>query len=282
MIDIKHIAYTYRRGATALSDASADIRPGIYLLLGQNGAGKTTLLHLLAGLLTPAAGTIDIDGENPALRRPSCLRRLFFLSDSFDCPFMTVNEMAHCHAGFYPGFDPAMLAANLGAFGLSGNERLKRLSLGDRHKSLAAYALSLGVEVLLLDEPANGLDITSKKELRRMMGRCVTDEQTVIVSTHTVSDLESLYDGLLMLNGGRLVVAQSTYNIGRRLGFVTSVRPVEGAIYQEPDAGLFRAIVPGDGCGESAVNFGLLYTAILSPAGPRIVELLNEPLQDED
>lgn len=282
MIKLDNLTYRYRHGAEAVNGASATIAEGIHLLLGENGAGKTTLLHLLAGLLTPQKGSCEIDGSNPAHRRSTCMERVFFLSDSFESPFRSINVMARCHAPFYPCFDDGRLRDNLKTFGMDGNERIKSMSLGTRRKAYAAYALSLGVDLLLLDEPANGLDIDSKKALRRMIATSTAENQTVIISTHTVADLQSLYDGLLLMNRGQLLVASQSHDIARRLSFVTSVAALDGTLYQEQDAGLYRAIIKADGDNETDVNYSLLYSAIMSDARDAILPLIEPEKRQAD
>ena len=276
MITLDNISYRYARSRVdALEGITAEIGAGIHLLLGENGAGKTTLLQLLAGLLTPVTGRCLLDGDDLSARRPTVQRRVFFLSDNMELPFGSITEAARLHAVFYPTFSAEALKANLDDFGLTGDEKLKELSLGTRHKALVAYALALGTDVLLLDEPANGLDIDSKKTLRRVMARAMTDERTIIVSTHTVGDLETLFDGLIMLSRSRLLLCTPTWLIASRLGFVTSASLVPVALYQEPDLGVFRAIVAG-GNDESAVNFSLLYSAMMSDARGRILNALKQ------
>ncbi len=281
MITLDNISYRYSHSRIdALESITAGIGAGIHLLLGENGAGKTTLLQLIAGLLTPTTGCCRFDGEDLSARRPTVQRRVFFLSDNMELPFGSIAEAVRIHSVFYPDFSADALRANLDDFGLTGDEKLKDLSLGTRHKALVAYALALGTEVLMLDEPANGLDIDSKKTLRHVIARSMTDQRTIIVSTHTVSDLEALYDGLIMLSRGRLLLCCQTWFIASRLSFVTSGTLVPRALYQEPDLGVFRAIVDG-GSDESAVNFSLLYSAMMSDARGRILTALNnEPLTE--
>lgn len=275
MLQFKNISYSYGKGHKALADIDAGIDTGICLLLGENGAGKTTLLGLASGSLIAQEGSIDFDGENPADRLPSTMSSVFYLTDDWQSPFRTIRQTAKYHAPFYPTFDADMFEANLAAFGLTGNERLKSLSLGMRHKTGIAYALALRPRLLLLDEPANGLDIDSKKELRRMMSRCIDETQTVIISTHTVADLEVLYDNLLLLHAGTVVLAVPAPTISSRLSFVTSAVPVPDALYIEPDCGVFRAIVRADEPYQTAVDYELLYSAIASGAAPEILNILR-------
>lgn len=275
MITLNQLSFGYFKWAEALSNVSACIGSGIHLLLGENGAGKTTLLHIIAGLLKPQKGECLIDGSNVADRIPSVSSMVFFLGENMPFPANTINEMAKIHAVFYPTFDPDMLRDNLEAFGFNGSERLKSLSLGNRKKAQLAYALSLRTPVLLLDEPTNGLDITSKQTLQNLIARCIDDTQTLIVSTHTVFELQNLYDSIIMLSKGRLLLSMSTFDIIQRLAFRTSPIPPVDYLYKEQRMGLNQFIAPNHGEDETALNYTLLYNALLSPERDRIIEILT-------
>lgn len=279
MISFNDLSYRYGTNNLALESITADIPEGIYLLLGENGAGKTTLLHLIAGLLKAIPErACTLDGAPTALREPSVLSRTFFYSDEIPFPYRTIRQMVRHHAVFYPSFDAEMLEQNLADFEMTGNEPIDQFSLGNRKKAQLAYVLALHTDVLLLDEPANGLDITSRTKLLRMMARCVSENQTVIISTHTVWDFQNLFDGLLVLGHGSLLINMPIWEIARRVKFVHSFTPVEGAIYQEPDFGQFKAIVPNSDDNETTdVDFVVLYNALQSPASRNLVELLSAP-----
>lgn len=274
MIELRNLSFAYGKGRNAISDANGTINPGIHLLLGENGAGKTTLLHILAGLRFAQSGECLIDGSDVRCRLPSTMRNLFFVPDNTELLTRTINGMKKIHACFYPNFSAELLEDNLRQFGMTGDERFNNLSLGDRNKTLAAYALSLQTELLLLDEPANGLDINSKKTLRRMIASNCSESQTIIVSTHTVWDLKALFDGLLVMNHGRLLLSRSTEEISRRLCFITSAMPVTDAIYQEQEAGIYRAIVRNTGNEETEVDFNLVYSALMSEFAKEIINTI--------
>lgn len=265
MITLENVSFSYRRGAEALCGVSARIGEGIHLLLGENGAGKTTLLHVIAGMLYPSQGRCAVDGVSTALREPVTLSRLFLLGDEMVFPAPTINAFRDIHACFYPTFSPEVLADSLAAFGMTGDEPLDRMSLGTRKKAHLAYVLALQVPVLLLDEPANGLDIDSRKTLRRLMSVHVAPEQTVIVSTHSVTDLGPLYDGVLVLHRSHLMLAMTAGAILSRLAFpVTPSRP-DAALYAEQELGLWRAIVPNDTPDPvTDIDYALLYSALMS------------------
>lgn len=275
MINLEHLTYSYNKGTDAVNDATGKVTPGIWLLLGENGAGKTTLLKLMAGVLRPRTGVCRLDGEETALHAPSVMRRLFFLPDELEVPAQTVRTLAAADGIFYPNFSQETLDSNLEAFGLNGKEEITRTSLGTRRKLLAAYALALGVDMLLLDEPANGLDIDSKKILRRLMAGCVESEQTVIVSTHNISDLRELYDGLMLMHGGRLTVCLTADQILSRLSCVRSATAVPDALYSERSAGVVSSIVRADGSENGDIDYTLLYSAVMS-GNTEIIKILSD------
>jgi len=123
MLELRRLKFAYRKGAEALTNASASIGGGVYLLLGENGAGKTTLLHLMAGLLYPGSGECLLNGDPIAARRPSDMQRIFFLGDNMPFPGRTIDEFVKMHAQFFPTFDPQLLADILGRFGINPAER---------------------------------------------------------------------------------------------------------------------------------------------------------------
>ncbi|MCI8997493.1 MAG: ABC transporter ATP-binding protein [Muribaculaceae bacterium] len=275
MITLTNLTYSYHRGVVAINDASAVVSPGIHLLLGENGAGKTTLLRIIGGLLIPQNGSCSIDGEDVKLRLPSTLQRTFFLPDTVELPAKSVNAFAAIHSRFYPNFSRDTLEANLREFGLTGDEEFSKLSLGMRHKAIVAYAISLHVDVLLLDEPANGLDITSKKSLRSMLARNTGEEQTVIISTHTVSDLKELYDGLIVLSKGKLLICRPSWEISERLACIDTTIPPAQRIFMEQGLGIFHSLIINEDGLTTDLNYHLLYSALMSPERDRILEIIN-------
>ncbi len=274
MLRIDNLSYSYRRGVKALDSVSGTLPKGFTLLLGQNGAGKTTLLRLLSGMLYPQEGIIDFEGEEPRRRTPQFLSRVFFVPDDYQLPLPSIRNLAGAHAPFYPTFDSAMLDDNLQRFGLTGHERYKNLSLGNKHKSMIAYALSLRTPFLLFDEPANGLDIAARHQMRQMMSACVSEEQTVIVATHSIADLENLYENLMVLRRGHMPVCMSLESIMEKLAFVEGYESAPDALFALADGARVRSIVPAGDC-PTAIDYEVLYTALMSDRCQEIVKQLN-------
>lgn len=276
MLTLSNINYSYPRGKEALHAVTATIGSGFHLLIGENGSGKTTLLHLMAGLRYPTAGICELDGIPMRLRRPEELCRIQYLGDDMIFPADTIKALTDTHARFFPCFDSGMLAHNLEAFGIKAGERLRNMSLGNRRKAHLAYMLALKCDILLLDEPTNGLDITSKNTFSRMLVECVSPEQSVIVSTHTPADLESLYDNVMVLNHGELLLNMNVDEICSHIAFISNSTLAQDALYSEPRFGLYRCIIPNpDNSIESQLDFGLLYTALSGSSRQAILNCLN-------
>lgn len=279
MIVLDNLTYSYRHSRrNAITGVTAEIGPGIHLLLGENGAGKTTLLHIIAGLRTPQKpDECTIDGVETALRLPQTMRRVFLVSDEMQIPFKTIDEMVRYHSVFYPSFDSKMLHRNLETFGMTGREPIDSFSLGNRKKAFLAYAFALKTEILLLDEPANGLDISSKQQTLNMMAECVDESQTVILSTHTVADFQQLFESVIVLSAGNLVLNSPIYSVTEKIDFINADVPPTGAIYIEQSLGRFRAIVPHrPDFVSSDIDYTLLFNALQSPSSRHaLLTILN-------
>lgn len=265
-MEVKFLNASYRyphQSDNALMDITTTIGPGTHLLLGENGAGKTTLLHLIAGLLFPTAGECRIDGGRTCFRLPSVTTHVSFLGENSHFPAKSINEMSKIHARFYPSFSKELLKTNLDRFSMTGNESLVEMSLGSRKKAMLAYVLSLGTEITLLDEPANGLDIESKAELQKMIVENSDEEKTLILSTHTFSDFQKLFDSIIVLHKGCLQISANIESILERIAFSLSTTPDPDSIYSESRMGGFISIVPNDNENmESDIDFGVLYNAL--------------------
>ncbi|MDE5875700.1 MAG: ATP-binding cassette domain-containing protein [Muribaculaceae bacterium] len=274
MVKLDNIQFSYTKGFPALSGISARIEPGIHLLAGENGAGKTTLLKILAGALAPKEGFCTVADANPVSDRPSMRGKTFLLEENMEFPGKTIIDFARAHSRFYPNFSQEMMEENLKAFGLTGKEKMKSLSLGNRKKTQLAYALALGVDLLLLDEPTNALDIQSKGVLKSIIARSLSPEQTLIVATHTVSELENLFDGAIMLSKSALLFAATEERITERLAFPVTSAPIPDALYSETLLGKYLSITPADG-EETRPDWRLLYSALFSPAKEKILSIIN-------
>ena len=218
----------------------------IYGLLGKNGTGKSTLLYLIAGLLKPTKGTITMDVTNEETgettnystfeRHQEVLREIFFVNEEYTLPALNLNDWASSLGGFYPSYSEEMFRQCLADFDITGNPKRTTLSMGQQKKVIISFALASGVKYLLMDEPTNGLDIPSKAQFRKVVSSCMTEERTIIISTHQVHDIEFLLDHIIIIDNDRLLLNASTGEITDKFVFEyrTPGSSTEGVIYQEP------------------------------------------------
>ncbi|MFJ6548708.1 ATP-binding cassette domain-containing protein [Microbacterium sp. NPDC091676] len=217
------------RGATLRAEAGR-----VTGLVGPNGAGKTTLLLMLASLLAPDSGSIRIGGIDPEADPLAARRVLGWMPDALGAwPSLTARETIVTTARLY-GIDRADAERRaqhlLGLVGLGelADSAAKVLSRGQKQKLGLARALVHDPQVLLLDEPASGLDPEARVQLRVLLRRFAAEGRTVLISSHVLSELEEVVDDAVFLVGGAVVdaaPAQSTVRAWRvRLAGATAER----------------------------------------------------------
>jgi ABC-2 type transport system ATP-binding protein len=200
MIEIKDLNFGYKRNCI-FEHISLTMEPGkIYGLLGENGVGKTTLLRIIAGLLFPDSGSCSVFGMPPEARWPVFLQNLFYLPEEFSTPSSKVSSFVATTGRFYPTFDMAQYREYMREFDVDDSKKFFELSFGQRKKAMIAFGLATNVQLFLLDEPTNGLDILSKAQFRKVVAGAATDDNTFIISTHQVRDLENLIDPIIILD----------------------------------------------------------------------------------
>lgn len=171
-------------------------------LLGLNGAGKTTLLKLMAGLLWPDRGRVEVLGHPPRLARA----RIAYLPERDGLPaWLTPWEAARMMAGLYPDFRPRRYREVLDFLEVPGRP-LKALSKGQRARLALALVLAREAPLYLLDEPLGGLDLISRDRILKALVREWREEATLVLSTHEVAEAEGLFDRVLFLREGRLLL----------------------------------------------------------------------------
>lgn len=263
MITIENTSYGYKSNPLIFNNISLEIGNGIYGLLGENGVGKTTLMHLICGLLFPKNGKCSIDGRNTAKRQPEGLARYFFLPEELQMPTESIASFAARHSVFYPHFNQEEFELNLEELKIDRKQKLSSISYGQQKKAMLAYAFALHTPYTLLDEPTNGLDITSRQALKRIISRSMDDESTLLISTHQAHDFENLLDHLVILGKGEILLNRSLDEISNRLLFArTDILPEE-SIYSEENLSGYFSIIPNEDGEENTPDIELLYKAVL-------------------
>jgi ABC-2 type transport system ATP-binding protein len=193
----------------ALRECTLSLPAGsIAALVGPNGAGKTTLLSMLAGLLPVSEGRLTVLGERPSAR-PEFLARMGYLAQ--DCPLYkhyTVADMLRFGRATNPGWDDKIARERIAAADVPLGRRAGKLSGGQRAQVGLALAVAKRPDVLLLDEPLAALDPLARRDfLKSLIGSAAASGTTVVLSSHLIGDLARVCDQLVVVRGGRLMVA---------------------------------------------------------------------------
>ena len=268
MLKINQLAFSYSSNdCKVFNDFSLEFEKGaVYGLLGKNGTGKSTLLYLITGLLRPQQGSVQFKGEEVSHRLPSTLSDMYIVPEEFDLPSMTLKQYVRLHAPFYPNFSEEQLKSNLALFDLDESIRLGSLSMGQKKKVYMCFALAANTSLLVMDEPTNGLDIPSKSEFRKLIASNMTDEKTIIISTHQVRDIDSLLDHIVIIDGSQVLLNASSDEICRRLLFAEQPisEPTDGALFVQPSVAGNSVILPNAYDEESRLNLELLFNGVLA------------------
>lgn len=203
----------------AVNDITMTLRAGVTGLLGPNGAGKTTLLHMIAGFLSPSRGTVTVGGA-PSWRNPDVYRRLGLVSEreavhEFLSAYEFVLASARLHGLAEPG-SAARRALELVELTDARDRRIGTYSKGMRQRTRVAAALVHDPEVLLLDEPFNGLDPRQRIHLMELLHSLGANGRTILFSSHILEEVEQLSGTVQVMISGRLA-ASGDFRTIRRL-----------------------------------------------------------------
>lgn len=267
MIEVNNISFRYpgtKHNVFSNFNMSLEAN-NIYGLLGKNGTGKSTLLYLISGLLRPANGEVKVDGRLATDRRPEMLKDMFIVPEEFNLPAVTLDTYVKINKPFYPNFSQEVLESCLKDFELPQTLKLNELSMGQKKKVYMSFALAAGTKYLFMDEPTNGLDIPSKTQFRRVIANNMSDERTLIISTHQVHDVETLLDHILILSESEMLLNSSVSNICEHFSFEYR-QPQEmddTVIYAEPTLQGNAVIAKrGENDDETQMNLELLFNAV--------------------
>jgi len=183
----------------------------IFALLGANGAGKTTTLKVLMNLLQPSAGSARVLGVDSIRLGEAQLARIGYVAEDQKLPdWMTVRQLLDYCRAFYPAWDRQLEAKLLARFELPEDRRLSHLSRGMRMKAALLASLAYRPELLILDEPFNGLDPVVRDDVTQGLLESVRQGETsVLVSSHDIEEVERLADHVALLESGRVKVAET-------------------------------------------------------------------------
>ena len=205
-VEVRGLVKRFGDRVTAVDGLDLSVRPGeTYGLLGPNGAGKTTALRMLLGLVRPTAGLVRVLGEVPGSR--AALRRVGSMGEIAFYPFLSGRDNLRA-AARRRGLPGPRVDAVLETAGLTvrQRDRVSGYSLGMKQRLGLAMALLADPELLILDEPSNGLDPVGQLEMHRLIRDLGASGRTILLSSHDLREVEELCGRVGVIGGGRLLI----------------------------------------------------------------------------
>lgn len=202
---------------TALSGVDLTLQRGRLIgLLGPNGSGKTTLIKIAAGLLTPTAGEIMIDGKVPSIETKkivSYLPERSYLND-----WMKVADIIAFFKDFYENFNSDKAYEMLKRLHINPQDKLRTMSKGTKEKVQLILVMSREADLYLLDEPIGGVDPAARDYILQTIISNYKEDASVIISTHLIADIEQVLDDVVFLNYGQIALVSSVDEIREEKG----------------------------------------------------------------
>lgn len=228
---VRTTGLTKRYGARAAVDGvDMEVTKGeIYGFLGPNGAGKTTTLRMLVGLVAPSSGTASVFGSRPG--DPAALRRIGALIEGPGCfPYLSGRDNLRVLAR-YRGLGRVDVDAALERVGLSerADERYRDYSLGMKQRLGVGVALLGGPDLLILDEPTNGLDPAGMTQMRDLITELAADGHTVLLSSHLLAEVQQICDRVGVISGGQLLTQSTVAELRGSSSLLVRADPAEAA-----------------------------------------------------
>ncbi len=204
IINVKGLSKAYGK-KVVLDNIGFEIEEGsIVGLLGPNGCGKTTLIKILTGLIKDHTGTVKIDNEEPG---PHTKNVVAFLPDTSYLPdWMKPTDAIEYFADFYEDFDKDKAVRMVTDFGLDPHQKFKTMSKGQQEKLSLILVMCRRAKLYILDEPLGGLDPAARGAILDLIMDNYAKNAAVLLSTHLINDVERIFDRVLMINKGKVVV----------------------------------------------------------------------------
>jgi ABC-2 type transport system ATP-binding protein len=223
MIEVSAVTKTYKSGFAALKGIDLAIEKGeIFALLGPNGAGKTTLISIICGTVTMTSGSIRVGGHDigRGYRAARSLIGLVPQELALDIFATVLNTVTFSRGLFGKPPDPARIERLLRSLSLwdKRDSRVIELSGGMKRRVMIAKALSHDPEVLFLDEPSAGVDVSLRRDMWALVRTLRDDGVTIVLTTHYIEEAEEMADRVGVIDGGRLLVVEQTATLIRKLG----------------------------------------------------------------
>ena len=255
MIELKNVTKSFGK-FKALDDLSMTIPKGsVYGLVGPNGAGKSTAIRLMTGIYRPDSGSVTMEGmpiyENPVNK----VRMGYIPDDIFYFPSASMEEMRSFYKGIYPQFDDALYEKLFEVFQLPKKSPIRRFSKGMQKQAAFHLSICTRPEMLILDEPVDGLDPVMRRQVWSLiLSDVASNGTTVLISSHNLRELEDICDHVGIMDHGKMLLERSLADMQggtHKLQLVGEV-PEGLEVLHESQAGRLKTlIVRGDARGIS-------------------------------
>jgi len=230
VLEFNNIHRAYKRGVDVLQGISFSLEAGeVVGLLGKNGAGKTTLVRIAMGMIEAQEGTVRIFGLDPRKDALEVRRRVGYVSEDQILPeFLTVAEVISLHRGLFPTWDDALERRLRERFELSPKAKIKTLSKGQARQVALLCAVAHRPELLLLDEPAGGLDPAVRREFLETSIQLLNEAgSSILFSSHHMTDVERMAGRVMMIHEGRVLLDNSLDDLREKYTLVLVPRGPE-------------------------------------------------------
>lgn len=210
MLEMKNVTKTFGT-FKALRDLSMTVPQGaVYGLVGPNGAGKSTAIRLLTGVYTPDCGEITLDGEK-VYENPAVKAKIGYIPDDpFYFPTASLEEMRRFYRGTYATFDDDLFEKLRKVFELPMKTPIRRMSKGMQKQAAFHLTISTRPQMMLLDEPVDGLDPVMRRQVMSLiLSEVAKDGTTVLISSHNLRELEDVCDHVGILDHGQMLLERS-------------------------------------------------------------------------
>jgi ABC-2 type transport system ATP-binding protein len=198
----------YFGASRALAGLNLNVPAGsICGLLGENGSGKTTAINLIMGALVPNQGTVCVLGQDPLTMPPATRARIGYLADEMELPnWMKLGEAIQTHGSFFSQWNPGAVWDLLKTFDIGAEQTFGTLSKGQKRWFLIALIIAQQPDLLILDEPAGGLDVAVRRQFLDLLIEIANEREiTVVIASHILSDVERVVDRIAFVKAGRTV-----------------------------------------------------------------------------
>jgi len=206
-IDFSQVSFAYQRDQNVLKEITFSLEEGeVAGLIGRNGAGKTTLIHITMGILHPNQGSVNVLGKNPGVNPVEVKLNIGFVSEDQVLPnFLTVSEVLNLYQTLYEHWDVRMAEQLLEQFDLHLSDKISSISKGQARQVALLCAIAHKPKLLLLDEPAGGLDPLTRREFLETSLQFLSDYgSTILFSSHYMQDIERLANRVILLHDGQI------------------------------------------------------------------------------